>query len=73
MNKRIPYDSYATGEEGLLYDISAADAVFGPINFIKVFRLGDHERIPQLVTDPTANSLQQTHLRTPAEKTDFPA
>jgi len=73
MTKRIPYDPYATGRERLLYDIPASDTVLSPINLVKVFGLGDNKRIPQLVADPTANSLQQTHLRTPARKTNLPA
>ena len=73
MTKIIPCDSYATGVERLLHYIPTADTVLSPINLVKVLRLCDHKRIPQLVPDPTTNSLQQTHLRTPAEKTDFPA
>jgi len=73
MTKRIPYDPYATGGEGLLYDIPTADTIPSPINLVKAFGLGDHKRIPQLVADPTANSLQQTHLRTPVTKTNLPA
>ena len=73
MTRRILYDPYATGEEGLLYDIPTADTVSSPINLVEVFRLGDHKRIPQLVADPTADSLQQTHLRTPVTKTNLPA
>jgi len=73
MRKENPTDSYATGGEGLLYDIPAADTVLSPINFIEVFRLSDYKRIPKLVAYPAANSLQQTHLRTPVGKTHFPA
>jgi len=73
MTKRIPYGSYENEVEGLLYDIPAADTVLSPINLVKVSRLGDNERIPQLVADPGANSSHQTHLRTPVRKTHFPA
>jgi len=71
--KRVLHDSHAAEEEELLYDITAADAVLSPINLVKVFSLCDHKRISQLVADPTANSLQQTHLETPAKNTDLPA
>jgi len=73
MTKRIPYDSNATGGEGLLYDIPATDTILSPINLVKVSRLADHKRVPQLVADLGTNSPQQTHLRTPARKTNLPA
>jgi hypothetical protein len=53
----VDEESAGRHEGSSIYDVPAADAIFSPINLVKVFGLANYKRIPQLVADHAAKSL----------------